>query len=78
MIHLMPNRLQWAMAKEKPKPKPTLGRPRIAPEKKLRQRSVRMLDAQWARVDANGQQWLRDLVDNAPDPVPTAKANPGA
>lgn len=47
--------------------KPKRG-PKFKPaSEKLEQRSVRMLPAQWAKVDAGGgQQWLRDLVDQAP------------
>lgn len=40
-------------------------------EEKLIQRSVRMKQRQWDKVDAaGGQPWLRDVVDAAEMPPP--------
>lgn len=57
-------------------PKNLGGRPEKPSDKKLKQRSIRMLPAQWDKVDAcGGVPWLRDLVDSAPTPasVPARK-----
>lgn len=46
-----------------PKPKP--GRPPTPPDQKLILKSIRLTAAQWAKVDANGADWLRALIDKA-------------
>lgn len=53
---------------QKPK-KRGRGRPPAAPEDLLLQRSIRLTARQWAKVDAGGKQWLRQLIDDAPTPV---------
>ena len=45
------------------------GRPPTAPESHLLQRSIRLTAKQWAKVDAGGIRWLRQLIDDAPTPV---------
>ena len=50
------------------KPKQPGGRPRKPEGAKLVQRSIRMLPEDWAKVDAYGLQWLRDLIRRAKGP----------
>lgn len=44
------------------------GRPVKSPDELLSIRSVRLSDAQWAKVQANGMDWLRKLIDRAKPP----------
>lgn len=47
-------------------PKNPGGRPPKPDDEKLVQRSIRMRQAQWDKVDANGGvDWLRKLIDRA-------------
>lgn len=41
------------------------GRPPTPPDERLEQRSIRLTAAQWAKVDANGIPWLRELIQRA-------------
>lgn len=41
------------------------GRPPTSDEERLEQRSIRLTAAQWAKVDAHGIGWLRQLIDRA-------------
>jgi hypothetical protein len=51
--------------------KPTMGRPPKPPEETLKQRSIRLTDAQWGKYDAyGGVKWLRRLIDRAKQPKP--------
>lgn len=43
------------------------GRPPVASEDELVQKSVRLKPSQWAKIEDNGgQPWLRNLIDLAP------------
>lgn len=44
------------------------GRPPVSPEDRLEQRSIRLTAAQWAKVDAGGISWLRNLIQRAKTP----------
>lgn len=44
------------------------GRPPVAPEDRLEQRSIRLTAAQWAKVDEGGIVWLRNLIQKAKPP----------
>lgn len=44
------------------------GRPAKSPDELLAIRSVRLSDAQWAKVQAYGMVWLRNLIDKAKPP----------
>lgn len=47
-------------------PKAERGRPPGPPEARMEQRSIRLLPAHWAKIDANGGlPWLRDLIERA-------------
>ena len=46
-------------------PKKKTGRPPLPPEKRLQQRSIRLPPELWAKIDANGLAWLRDVVRKA-------------
>lgn len=48
--------------KAPPKPR---GRPKLPPEQKLLHGTVRFTAGQWAKIDQNGMDWLRKLVDRA-------------
>jgi hypothetical protein len=51
------------------KPKsPRMGRPPIAPEERLQQRSIRLAREHWAKVDLYGLDWLRNLIERAKPP----------
>ena len=54
--------------KENLKEKKRIGRPPVPDDEKLKQRSVRMKERQWAKVDLYGQEWLRLVVDRAKPP----------
>lgn len=45
------------------------GRPPVAPDERLKGRSIRLTARQWAKVDAGGMAWLRQLIEDAPTPV---------
>lgn len=47
-------------------PRPS-GRPSLPPEKKLHQRTFSFTLAQIAKIQRNGHDWLRALVDAAPE-----------
>jgi hypothetical protein len=47
------------------KEKRSRGRPAKSPDELLAIRSVRLSDAQWAKVQAHGMDWLRALIDKA-------------
>ena len=42
-----------------------MGRPTAAPEDKTRPHTVYTTDAQWAKVQERGHDWLRALIDKA-------------
>ena len=44
------------------------GRPPKPPEELLEQRSIRLTQAQWAKVDEFGMEWLRKLIQKAKGP----------
>lgn len=46
-------------------PKRPRGRPPKAPEDALVLRSIRLTPAMWAKIDANGMEWLRGLIKRA-------------
>jgi hypothetical protein len=51
--------------------KSPMGRPPKPPEDTLKQRSIRLTDAQWEKYDAyGGVKWLRKLIDRAKPPKP--------
>ena len=50
-------------------PKRSRGRPPVAEEDKLEQRSIRLGRKQWAKIDAGGLPWLRALIDKAKTPT---------
>ncbi len=54
-------------------PKKNLGgRPKLAPDEKLVQRSIRLSADHWTKIDAHGGlDWLRKLIDRAKPPKPT-------
>jgi hypothetical protein len=55
-------------------PKRGRGRPPTPPQEKLVQRSIRLTPSQWAKVDANGINWLRALIQRAKSAVkPTSE-----
>lgn len=61
----------FAMTQIPPKrtSKPSRGRPPVPPEEYLLQRSIRLTEGQWAKVDAHGGiAWLREMIDRAPAP----------
>lgn len=47
---------------------PKVGRPTKPDAEKLVQRSVRMLPAEWARVDEFGLEWMRGAIRRAKPP----------
>lgn len=49
-------------------PKRPRGRPPKPPEEVLVLRSIRLPAALWAKVDANGVEWLRQLIARARPP----------
>jgi hypothetical protein len=49
-------------------PKRPRGRPPTPPEEKLEARTIRLTSIQWAKVDALGMAWLRQLIDRAKTP----------
>lgn len=49
-------------------PKRPRGRPPKAPEESLVLRSIRLTPAMWAKIDANGMEWLRTLIARARPP----------
>lgn len=52
------------------------GRPAVAPENRLEQRSIRLTASQWNKVDAaGGVAWLRKLIDLTA-PVIVAPSSP--
>ena len=53
-----------------PVPKRPRGRPPVAPDERLEQRSIRLAPSQWAKVDTFGVSWLRKLIDKAKPPKP--------
>lgn len=46
------------------------GRPAKSPEELLSIRSVRLSDAQWAKIQLHGMDWLRSLIDKGKPPKP--------
>lgn len=44
------------------------GAPPKPPEEKLHRRAMYLTEAQWAKVDALGLEWLRKLIDRAKPP----------
>lgn len=44
------------------------GAPPKPPEEKLHRRAMYLTEAQWAKVDALGLEWLRKLIDRARPP----------
>lgn len=48
--------------KLKTTPKNVGGRPKLPDGMKLIVRSVRLSSEDWAKIDANGMEWLRDLI----------------
>lgn len=60
------------------KPKRSRGGQPKPKEQHLVQKSVRMLGSQWAKMERNGgPEWLREVVDAAPD-QPLQRAASGA
>jgi hypothetical protein len=49
-------------------PKRGRGRPPKAPEETLVLRSIRLTPDLWAKIDANGMEWLRALIRKARPP----------
>jgi hypothetical protein len=41
------------------------GRPPKPPEDRLKQRSIRLAPAMWAKIDRAGMAWLRRLIQRA-------------
>jgi hypothetical protein len=50
------------------KPKHPGGRPKLPDSQKLVQRSIRLSAEQWAKIDENGLEWLRQLIQRAKSP----------
>ncbi|SDH08894.1 hypothetical protein SAMN05216466_10758 [Paraburkholderia phenazinium] len=50
------------------KPKHPGGRPRLPDEQKQVQRSIRLSPELWAKIDAYGLDWLRQLIQRAKPP----------
>lgn len=50
------------------KPKHPGGRPKLPDSEKLVQRSIRLTAEQWAKIDENGLEWLRQLILRAKPP----------
>lgn len=50
------------------KPKRPMGRQPLPPDEKLERRTMYLTPAQWAKVDALGLTWLRNLIDRAKPP----------
>lgn len=42
-----------------------MGRPELPPDEKTRPHTVYLTDAQWAKVQERGKDWLRALIDKA-------------
>ena len=51
-----------------PQSKRPRGRPPVAPDERLVQRSIRLPPALWAKVDLHGLDWLRRLIELAKPP----------
>jgi hypothetical protein len=45
------------------------GRPAVPPEKQQVLRSIRLTPDLWAKIDAAGMDWLRNLIKRAKPPV---------
>ena len=65
VIFLYPNKCAILRRMEQQK---KLGAPPKPPEERLKQRSIRLKPAQWAKVDEYGLAWLRALIDKAKAP----------
>lgn len=66
MAYAMPFCITYTGAMEKPK-NPG-GRPPIPDEDKLVQRSIRLKQKHWDKIDALGLDWLRKLIERAKPP----------
>jgi len=50
------------------KPKHPGGRPPLPDGQKLVQRSIRLSEEQWAKIETYGLEWLRQLIQRAKPP----------
>jgi hypothetical protein len=50
-------------------PKNKGGRPRKPDDQRLVQRSIRLPPDLWAKIDANGLEWLRSVIKRARPPA---------
>lgn len=49
-------------------PKNLGGRPKLPPSERGKNRSVRLTDAQWAKLKRLGVPWLKRAIDRAKEP----------
>jgi hypothetical protein len=62
-------KIECVMTTKTPNPeKRGRGRPHLPDNERLIVRSIRLSPTQWAKIDANGMDWLRALIDRAKPP----------